>query len=67
MRTSLLRGYVVIHRAGQGKRGRRTITFDLDEYALWHGARDQQLGSNTLTHPAEGSWDMSAVRLPGAN
>ena len=32
-----LRGVVVIHRAGQGKRGLRMIAFDLDEYARWHG------------------------------
>jgi hypothetical protein len=40
MPTDLLRGVVVIERAGQGKRGSRTITFDLDEWAQWHGAGD---------------------------
>ena len=34
---ALLRGVVVIQRAGQGRRGSRTITFDLDDYAAWHG------------------------------
>jgi hypothetical protein len=66
MSTSLLRGYVVIHRAGQGKRGRRTITFDLDEYALWHGARDKPLGSDTLTSTTEGQVRVSAVRATGS-
>jgi len=33
----LLRGVVVIERAGYGRRGTRTITFDLDEWAEWHG------------------------------
>jgi len=32
-----LRACVVIERAGQGRRGLRTITFDLDEWAEWHG------------------------------
>lgn len=32
-----MRAVVVIERAGQGKRGSRTITFDLDDWARWHG------------------------------
>ena len=32
-----LRAAVVIERAGSGRRGCRTITFDLDEWQEWHG------------------------------
>ena len=32
----ILRGVVVIGREGRGRRGVRTITFDLDEWAAWH-------------------------------
>lgn len=32
-----MRGVVVVERAGQGRRGSRTITFDLDDWAAWHG------------------------------
>ena len=31
-----MRAVVVIERAGSGRRGVRTITFDLDEWAEWH-------------------------------
>ena len=37
----LLRGVVVIERAGQGRRGSRTITFDFDEYCEFHGALEE--------------------------
>jgi len=37
MPTDLLRATVVVERAGQGRRGLRTITFDLDEWIAWHG------------------------------
>ena len=40
MPSNLLRGVVVIERAGQGVRGSRTITFDLDDYAAWHGDKE---------------------------
>lgn len=66
MSTSLLRGYVVIERAGQGKRGSRTITFDLDEYAAWHGARDQSMGADAPTHPVEGSVRLPDLRTTGS-
>jgi hypothetical protein len=32
-----MRAVVVIQRAGSGRRGSRTITFDLDDWAAWHG------------------------------
>jgi len=32
-----LRACVVVTRPGQGRRAIRTITFDLDEFAQWHG------------------------------
>jgi len=32
-----LRGVVVVQAAGQGKRGRRVVLFDFDEYVRWHG------------------------------
>lgn len=32
----VLRAVVVIGREGSGRRGVRTITFDLDEWAAWH-------------------------------
>lgn len=35
-----LRAVVVIQRAGSGRRGIRTITFELDEWAKWHGGTD---------------------------
>jgi len=31
-----MRGVVVVERAGRGRRGLRTITFDLDDWAAWH-------------------------------
>ncbi len=34
--THRLRGAVVQDRPGSGQRARRTITFDLDEWADWH-------------------------------
>jgi hypothetical protein len=37
MPADLLRGAVVIERAGRGRRGVRVVVFDLDEYARWHG------------------------------
>jgi hypothetical protein len=33
----LLGAVVVIQRSGSGRRGSRTITFDLDDWAAWHG------------------------------
>lgn len=47
-----LRGVVIIGRAGQGVKARRTITFDLNEWAEWHGA-PQPIGleADTTTHP----------------
>ena len=33
----LLRAVVVIERAGRGRTGNRTITFDFDEWTEWHG------------------------------
>lgn len=33
----LLRSVVVVTRPGSGRRAIRTITFDLDEFADWHG------------------------------
>jgi hypothetical protein len=35
-----LRAAVVVERAGSGRRGLRTITFDLDEWITWHGGPD---------------------------
>lgn len=32
-----LRSVVVVTRPGQGRKAVRTITFDLDEFAGWHG------------------------------
>lgn len=32
-----LRACVVVSRPGQGRKAVRTITFDLDEFAQWHG------------------------------
>lgn len=37
-----LRSVVVIERAGRGRRGLRTITFDLDEWVQWHGSLDTE-------------------------
>lgn len=50
-RAGFLRGVVIIGRAGQGIRGRRTITFDLDEWSEWHGAGDTALEAAASTHP----------------
>lgn len=36
MPTDNLRAAVVIESKGQGQRGQRTITFDLDEWVRWH-------------------------------
>lgn len=33
-----LRAAVVIERPGRGRKAMRTITFDLDEFAEWHGS-----------------------------
>ena len=40
MPDDVLRAVVVIERAGKGRRGVRTITFDLDAWVEWHGSRD---------------------------
>lgn len=37
MPDDLLRAVVVVERAGSGRRGKRLVIFELDEYAQWHG------------------------------
>lgn len=44
MPTGVLRAVVILERKGQGRKGLRTITFDLDEWVDWHGHDGEALG-----------------------
>jgi len=52
-----LRACVVVTRPGQGRKAIRTITFDLDEFASWHGHAGVDAWPNVIDAPTTDTLD----------